>query len=319
METKILKLLKEHSDTFLSGEDLSRKLKVSRTAIWKHIQNLKELGYEIIAQPHLGYRLTSIPDSLLPDEITYKLKAKRLASKVISYKSTDSTNNVAMLLARQGSEEGLLVISEEQTGGRGRLGRHWTSPKNSNIYMSLVLRPRIQPAEAGRITLMSAVSIAHTINRFVGLPAKIKWPNDIYLDRDKVCGILTEMSAELDRINFIVLGIGINVNADKHKLPHQAASLKMKSGRRINRVEFLKEVLHDLDTYYDKIVRGDFSRKIDDWRNYSLTLGKREDLKVGRRKIEGQAMDVDENGALIVRDDFGFNHHVLSGDVGVRQ
>ncbi|MBI4846827.1 MAG: biotin--[acetyl-CoA-carboxylase] ligase [Candidatus Omnitrophica bacterium] len=317
MEEKILILLKEHSNLFVSGEDISQKLKVSRTAVWKHIQRLRENGYEILSQPHLGYRLLKVPDRMLPDEIKYNLKAKLFGRKIIAYASTTSTNDVGYLLAEQSAEEGTLIISEEQTKGKGRLGREWISPPKVGLYMSLILRPDLMPVEAGKITLMSSVCITKTIRSYLGLQAQIKWPNDVYIDNEKVCGILTQMSAEQDLINFIVLGVGINVNNQQDKLPAHATSLSLKLKKKIDRIELLKKLLYELEKGYFDLGKKQFSHMIDEWRNFSLTLGHRIKIKWRENVIEGQAMDMDENGALILRDDFGFLHHILSGDVSV--
>ena len=314
METKILKFLKENNHSFVSGEEISRKLQVSRTAVWKHIQHLKECGYEITAQPHLGYRLSGVPDRMLPDEIADGLATAVMGKKIISYASTTSTNDVASVLAEQGAREGTLVVAEHQTKGRGRLGRAWASPGNSGLYFSLILRPDIQPAEAGKITLMSAVGVAKVLRGY-GAAAAIKWPNDVYLDKEKVCGILTEMSAEQDLINFIVVGIGININADSGVLPAGATSLKINRGEKIDRILLLQRLLRELEHIYDDVNSKNFSNIIQMWRDYSMTLGHRVNVTWRGNLVEGQAMDVDETGALIVRDDFGFLHHVHSGDI----
>ncbi len=317
MEAKILAYLKENKHNFVSGEEICRKLKVSRTAVWKHIRNLKENGYEVLAQPHFGYRLVKVPDRMLVDEITYKLSTKSFGKKVVAYKSTSSTNARAYTLAEQSAVEGTLVISEEQTQGKGRLGRSWNSPKGKGIYASLILRPKITPAEAGKLTLMSSVSVAKTIRRFTGAEALIKWPNDVLINDEKVCGILTEMSAEQDLVKFIILGIGVNVNTDKDELPKGATSLKLKLKKHVSRLDFLKNLLHELELQYIKIKNRGFGVIVDEWRSFSLSLGRRVKVKWRGVLIEGQAMDVDDNGALIIRDDFGFSHHILSGDVRI--
>ena len=207
MEKKVIEFLKENKETFISGEEISRKLKVSRTAVWKHIQSLKENGYEILAQPHFGYRLIGVPDRFLPDEITYKLKTKKFGKRIFSYVSTMSTNDIAYRLGEQSIQEGTLVVSEKQTKGRGRMGRHWSSPSKGGLYFSLILRPKITPSEAAKITLIASICIARVIRDMFGLAAAIKWPNDVYLGKDKIAGILTDMNAEMDEINFIILGI----------------------------------------------------------------------------------------------------------------
>lgn len=319
METKILNLLKENSDSFLSGEEISRQLYVSRTAVWKHIQHLKDAGYEIIAQPHLGYRLQAVPDKMLPDEIGYNLNTKIFAKKIISFSSTTSTNDVAYKLAEQGQDEGALVVAEEQSRGRGRMERKWLSPPGVGIYASLILRPKITPIEAGKITLMGAVSIAKIIRKLYGITALIKWPNDVFIENEKICGILTEMNAEQDLIKFVILGMGVNVNNDAAQIPPGATSLKIQTGRQINRIEFFQNVLEELEAHYVKIIHREFDFIIDEWRNLSLTLGRRVKIKRESKNIEGQAMDIDENGALIIRDDFGFSHHILSGDVQIER
>ncbi|MFH2138587.1 MAG: biotin--[acetyl-CoA-carboxylase] ligase [Candidatus Omnitrophota bacterium] len=315
METEILDFLKENNEFFVSGEDICKKLNVSRTAVWKHIQNLRKAGYDIAAQPHLGYRLENTPDAMLPDEIKYKLKTNKFGKKIIAYASITSTNDAAYTLAEQGAAEGTLVVAEQQTKGKGRMGRTWNSPHGEGIYGSLILRPEITPDEAGKITLMASVSIAQTIRQLTGLEAEIKWPNDILIGKDKICGILTEMSAEPDMVKFIILGFGINVNTDKRKLPPHATSISLKLARDIRRVDFLKELLQGMESHYEKIKKKRFGLIIDEWRNLSSTLGKRIKVKWRGAMIEGQALDVDERGALIVRDDVGFLHHILSGDV----
>jgi len=317
MEAKIVKFLKEHNHCFVSGEDISRKLNVSRTAVWKHIQHLKECGYEITAQPHLGYQLSAIPDLLLPDEISDNLDTEIMGKKIIAYASTTSTNDAAALLAENGSREGTVVVAEHQTKGRGRLGREWVSPGNTGLYFSLVLRPDISPAEAGKITLMIAVSVARVLRDSYGVAAAIKWPNDVYLDNEKVCGILTEMNAEQDLINFVIVGIGINVNSGKSGLPAGATSIKIKRGDKIDRIRLLQRLLREIETLYGCIGSKNFAKIIQLWRDYSLTLGCRVSVKWRNAVLEGQAMDVDESGALMVRDDLGFVHHVHSGDVAM--
>ncbi len=317
MEKKILEFLKENKENFISGEEISRNLKVSRTAIWKHIQNLKENGYEIIAQPHYGYRLNGVPDRLLPEEISYRLKAKIMGKRIFSYVTTTSTNDVAYMLAEQSMPEGTLVLSEKQTNGRGRMGRTWASPAKGGLYFSLILRPRITPTEAGKITLMASICTAKVLRDNYGIEAVIKWPNDVYVNQDKICGILTEMNAEQDGINFIILGIGVNVNTDPLKLPKGSTSLKHILNKKINRIEFLKKLLCELELYYIKLKNLKFEEIITDWRDLSVTLGRRIKVKWRSSIIEGQAMDIDSSGALIVRDDFGFLHHILSGDVRI--
>jgi len=208
---EVLKMLKENND-FVSGEDISNKLGVSRTAIWKNINSLKELGYVIVSIPKRGYRLISEPDIILKESIMSDLKTDFIGREIYYYKTIDSTNIYAKKIAND-SSEGTVVISEEQSMGKGRLGKLWSSPKDCGIYMSIILKPNINVYEAPILTMIAGLSISNALRNITDLDISIKWPNDIIINNKKVCGILTEMSAEIERINYIVLGMGINVNS----------------------------------------------------------------------------------------------------------
>ncbi|MFH1459192.1 MAG: biotin--[acetyl-CoA-carboxylase] ligase [Candidatus Omnitrophota bacterium] len=317
MEEKILKYLKQNMHNFVSGQELSERLNVSRTAIWKHIKNLKNLDYQIIAQPHSGYQLLKIPDKMLPEEISDNLKTKKIAKKIIAYKSTDSTNNIAYRLAEDGALHGTIVVSEAQSKGKGRLGRSWVSPAGVGIYLSIILRPNISPLEAGKLTLMSSVSLVRALKQVLDINAQIKWPNDIYVDNEKVCGILTEMSAEVDQVNFIILGIGLNVNTKASDLPKGGTSLqlKLKDKKHIDRVSLLKSILEAIEADYLKVLKYGFNFVVEQWKKSSRTLGHDVKIKTGKKVIYGKALDLDNNGALVICDDTGSLQHILSGDV----
>ncbi|MDD5137129.1 MAG: biotin--[acetyl-CoA-carboxylase] ligase, partial [Candidatus Omnitrophica bacterium] len=226
LDEKILNVLRHSKDSYVSGEELCKLADISRAAIWKHIEKLREEGYDIEAMPHLGYKLVTIPDSLIPSEVKWKLKTKVFGRSVISYRKVDSTNIVAYELAEKGMKEGTVILADEQVKGKGRHGRHWSSPSKGGIYMSCILRPSIAPSEISRITLLAAIAVAQAIRDITSLEVTIKWPNDIMIDRKKLCGILTEMKAEQDSVDFVVLGIGINVNAPKAELPKGATSIR---------------------------------------------------------------------------------------------
>ena len=196
MDEKILKILRSHQDRFISAGSLSRKLSLSVSTISRHIHKLQEQGYDIVAQPHWGYKLTGLPDKLLAEELTWRLKTELIGKRILSYNIVDSTNAIAFSLAEQGMSEGTAVFAEGQKKGKGRLGRSWTSPKSQGIYLSLILRPKIAPAGASLITLLAAVSCAEAIRKVCGLTSQIRWPNDILVNNKKVCGILTEMNAK---------------------------------------------------------------------------------------------------------------------------
>jgi len=314
MDAKILGLFKKYENEYLSGEDISRKLKVSRTAVWKHIEKLREIGYDIEAVPNLGYKLKSIPDKMIPDEIKSGLNTKVFGREIYSYERTGSTNETAYRLAEDGAKEGVVVIAEQQTKGKGRLGRTWLSP-SGGIYMSCIIRPSIMPNEIQEFTLAAALSVANTIREIAGLESQIKWPNDVYVNKKKVCGILTEMKAESDKIDFIILGIGINANTDEKLLPKTATSLKAEIKKEISRIDFVKSLLLNLEKQYSIFKINGFSELRDEIKSISFTLGKRVKVTTHDVILEGEAIDIDEQGALVVRLDNGLQKRVLSGDV----
>jgi len=315
LDDKILNYFKKHEEGYVSGEDLSHELGISRAAVWKHIENLREEGYDIEAFPHLGYKLISIPDCLTEVELKWHLKTDIIAKKIYSYKETASTNDAAHNLAMHGEKEGSIVIAESQTAGRGRMGRIWVSPKSKGAYFSVILRPDILPKEVSSITLFSALSVAKTIREMTNLAAFIKWPNDVLIDSQKICGVLTEMNAETDKINFVIIGIGININTKKELLPKGATSIAEESGRELSRVEIVRSIFKNMDKYYRLFNSGHIDEIIREYKEFSNFLGTRVQVTYHETKIEGYAIDVDRDGALVLRMDSGLNERVLAGDV----
>ena len=320
LDEKILNVLRHNKDSYVSGEELCKLAGISRAAIWKHIEKLREEGYDIEALPHLGYKLVSIPDSLIPSEIKWKLKTKVFGRSVISYRKVDSTNIVAYELAEKGMKEGTVILADEQVKGKGRHGRHWTSPSKGGIYMSCILRPSITPNEISRITLLAAIAVAQAIRDVTFLEVTIKWPNDIMIDHKKLCGILTEMKAEQDSVDFVVLGIGINVNVPVKQLPKGATSIKEELRRRgekinLSRVELTKRVLERLEEYYNLMKSEGFEPIIDIWKDLSVMIGSRVKVSIHGRTFEGLAHDINPDGALVVRTESGVLEKVSSGDV----
>lgn len=315
IDEKILNFFKKSNGGYVSGEELKELLGVSRTAVWKHIENLRDEGYDIAASPHLGYKLISVPDRLTEMELKWQLDTKVIAKKIYCYKEIGSTNDAAYNLAMSGEKEGSVVISEYQTKGRGRLGRKWVSPKGKGVYLSVILRPDISLREISTITLFSSLAVAKTIREKAGLKALIKWPNDIFINGSKVCGILTEMNAELDKINFIIAGIGININTKKELLPEGASSLSAEKGEDVPRVEFVKALLKNLDKYYKIFISGNIDDILKEYKALSAVLDKRVEINYHNKLISGHALDVDKEGALILRMDSGFNERILTGDV----
>jgi len=316
MKEKILDYLNKEHD-YLSGDQISRHLGISRQGLWKHIQELKDSGYEIVAVPHLGYRLQSCPDRLFPFEISRNLHTKFIGKKIHYFEYLSSTMNLAMQLGMQGESNGALVLAESQTKGRGRLGRSWFSPKYKGIYLSLILRPPILPAVSPILTLLSAVSICEAVKKVTGLDSQIKWPNDVFINNKKLAGILTEMNAEVDKVNFVVIGIGLNVNNDKKSLITQATSLKEQLGQSLSRVTLLQELLRRIENNYHLLLEGDKGAQaiIDKWRNFNLTLGHHVKVYYQNKHVEGSAVDIDKDGSLLIRKASGIIQKVSSGDV----
>jgi BirA family biotin operon repressor/biotin-[acetyl-CoA-carboxylase] ligase len=311
----ILKLLKEVAGNYVSGEEISKRAGISRAAIWKHIERFREEGYEIEATPHLGYRLITVPDNLIPAEIKWDLATKILGREIISYKRIGSTNAAAYELAQKGLKEGAVVLAEEQTKGRGRLGRSWASPYRCGIYLSCILRPEMSLGEVPKLTIAASVSVAKAIRELTGLQAVIKWPNDILLDSKKVCGILLEMMAEQDRLGFVVVGIGVNVNTARNLLPKGATSLKEELGEDVSRIRLTQKILENLEREYKRLSKGAFEEIAAEWKELSEMLGARVKVELPTREFEGQAIDLDSSGSLLVRLDNGFIEKTSSGDV----
>jgi len=314
VDEKILSVFRERQGEYVSGEELSDLLDVSRASIWKHIEKLRQEGYKIDAVPHHGYMFVSAPDKLLAQEVSWGIKTRYMGKKVFSYDVADSTNEIAYDLAKKGAPEGSVVVAEGQRRGKGRMGRSWVSPKGG-IYLSAILRPDLSPNDIPKITLMCAISACTAIRDCSGLDAKIRWPNDILVEGKKICGILTEMKAEQDRIDFIIVGIGINVNTPASALPKVGTSIKEEVGKKFSRIELTRKLLESLEVHYEGFKKDGFAATRQHWRDLSATLGRRVKADLNHKKIEGQAQDIDEDGALLIRLDNGFIERLLSGDV----
>jgi len=316
---QLLMLLLKNKGSYLSGEDISKKFGITRSAIWKQVNVIRDMGYSIKSSPRLGYCLESSPDLLLPEEIWAVSKSQILGSKIFYRPVTESTNNDAKRLAQEGAPNGTLAIAERQQGGRGRMGREWNSPEGG-IWLSVVLRPELSPADAPKLTIMTAVAVADAIFQSAGICANIKWPNDILVDGKKVCGILTEMSAEMDAINYVIIGIGINVNNDNFpdELRDKSASLKQLKGVEVSRIRVLASLLEKLESYYLMAEREGFEKIFDRWRELCINLGKNVRIVGKNVSFEGTAIDIDSAGALLVKTSSGKIERVLSGDVSLR-
>ncbi len=318
---KLIEFFHDNPGMAVSGEDLGRALNISRTAVWKHVKSLKEMGYRIEAVPSRGYRLLSTPDSLIAEEISAGLETRRIGTNIICFEKTDSTNLEATKLGEQGAEEGTVVIADEQSRGKGRLGRHWESPGGVNLYCSIILRPPIMPSMAPQFTLLSSVAVAQAIESTTPLIPRIKWPNDILVNGMKVSGMLNEMSAEMEKVNFIVLGIGVNLNMRQEHFPdnlrHPASSLFLESGKVINRVEFTRTLLTAFDILYDNYLDAGIAPIREQWLARSAFTGKRVRVSFQGNDTFGLAVGIDDDGALLLEHEGGKVEKVLAGDVSI--
>lgn len=314
MQDKIIAILKNQPG-FISGEQLSRDLKISRAGIWKNIDQLRRLGYDISAVSHHGYQLKATPDKLYPREILFDLNTRVCGQTIVYDDQIDSTMQKAFQAGLAGACEGTLVCAEGQTQGRGRMGRSWVSTKGKGIYCSLILRPDLPLSDIAPITLLSAVALCQAIEAVVALTPKIKWPNDIFIGDKKVAGILTEMSAEMDRIQFVVVGLGVNVNNNAKELIDVATSIKREHGKKISRVDLLQNILRSFEVLYEIFLKEGSSIIIEKWKQYSMTLGKQVRLEDHGKIIEGEAVDLDEHGGLMIRDRQGVVVKRMSGEI----
>ncbi len=304
----------------VSGADLAEQIGISRAAVWSRIEELRRLNYEIEAGPHLGYRLMFSPDVLHADDLLARLGDTRVIGRDIRvFEETTSTNDVVERLARDGVKEGVVVYAEAQTKGRGRLGRKWISPAHKGLWFSILLRPQLRPQMATQLTVASATALRRAIKIQTGLAPEIKWPNDILLGGKKVSGILTEMSAELDQVRYLILGIGVDVNLAPQEFPPDlrpiATSLRIAAGRPVSRAELAVHILRELDRDYAKICAGEFTGVADEWEANCTTIGREVTVQLGGRQVRGCVESLDDDGALLLRSEHGHLERIIGGDV----
>jgi BirA family transcriptional regulator, biotin operon repressor / biotin---[acetyl-CoA-carboxylase] ligase len=318
----LLDVLKQNQGKWVSGEALAQRLSMTRSAIWKKIGNLKEEGYEIESLPRRGYRLHTIPDLLLVQEIRDGLNTSVFGKRDIHrYVSTDSTNSRAKELAAEGAAEGVLVIAEEQARGRGRLDRPWVSPGGENIFVSLILRPSLPPQTASRMMLLTAVAAADALIAATGLKATVKWPNDVLVGGRKIAGILLEMAVEMDAVDYIVVGIGINVNSAANRFPAdirgKVTSVLTETGKPFSRVLLLARFLELLEQGYNAVRESGFEPIITRWKALTDMLGKQATIRTIDGSYQGVITDMDHDGFLIIRDEQGAERRLVSGDITI--
>lgn len=319
-EELVLAFLAEAADDVVSGQAISDKLGLTRAAVWKHVEALRGQGYRIDAVATRGYRLVAVPDRLRALELRPLLNTHDVGQVLHCHEELGSTNDEAKALAEAGAEHGEVVVAELQTGGRGRRGRSWISPARRNVAFSVILRPEdLPPARAPELTLVAAVAICDAL-RHAGVEAGIKWPNDVLVRGRKIAGILTELSAEADRVHWVVVGVGVNVNARPEDFPPelrgQATSLLIERDQPAPRALFLVACLAGLEGWYDRHAEEGFAPIRQAWRERSVTLGQDVTVRSDGDEVTGRAEDIDEAGALLVRTATGLVR-VTSGDVAL--
>ena len=320
MRNEILDYFRKADGNFVSGQQISKDLHVSRTAIWKHINVLKERGYIFESSTRKGYRLIYAPNLLTPLEIDSALHTETFGRHVVYLESTQSTNEEAKKIAREGAEEGTIVVAEEQITGHGRLARGFYSPFAKGIWFSLILRPKFFPMEASKCTLLAAVGVCRGIRRMGLADAGIKWPNDILVHGKKLVGILTLMSASMEKIDYIIMGIGINTGIKKNEFPEdfrEGATSFLNEGINVSRKDLLAAILGELEKEYSIAQDEGFDKVLDDWRALSVTLGQEVRVIFGDDSYTGKAVDIDRDGCLLVNTGSEVKR-VIAGDVAIR-
>ncbi len=318
---RILEMLRGQ-EGYLSGAEMSRVLGMSRSAIWKQIRSLRREGYTIEARQASGYRLIAVPTHLTTWELQAGLGTHVFGKRIHAFIQVDSTNEVAFRLALEGAEEGEVIVAEAQAKGKGRMGRSWESPSGVNIYLSLILRPKILPNRIPLITLMAAVACAEAIEEVTNLMPAIKWPNDLLIDGKKLGGILTEADMEMDVINFVIVGIGINVNMPRSSFPQPiedvATSLREELEYEIPRLALLQEILRKMELWYTKLSEGEGEDLQKRWETLSQVTGREVEARFMGAVVRGKALGIDEDGALLVQANGGTVKRIVAGDVTLR-
>ena len=322
MKAELLKILREAED-YVSGQQLCDHFGVSRTAVWKVIRQLQEEGYQIEAVKNRGYLLKkdAVPDVMTAPEIISRLHSRWMGRNCIFLETVDSTNNYLKRAAEDGAVNGTLAVAEEQTGGKGRRGRSWETPKGTNIAMTILLRPEIRPEHASRLTLLMAMAVVRGIQKETGLQAGIKWPNDVVVDGHKVCGILTEMNTEVDYINYVVIGTGINVNQTEfpEEIREIAGSLKLSAGHPVARAGLIASIMEELEDLYEVFLKTeDLSALKDEYNRNCVTCGHEIRVLEPGHEYTGVARGINAMGELLVEKEDGTITEVYAGEVSVR-
>lgn len=319
MKKQVLGYLKEQAD-YVSGEQISKNLGVTRASIWKIINKLKEEGYTIESSTKKGYKLIETPNIITKEELSEIMTTQSLGRDIRYFNEIDSTNEEAKRLARLSESEGVTVIADKQTAGKGRLGRTWDSPSGTNIFMSILLRPQIKPDKASQVTLIAGLAMCEAVREVTNLDAQIKWPNDIVVNGKKVSGILTEMSAEIDGVNYIVVGIGVNVNNANFpgNLPY-ATSLRIEGEKEYQRRDIIKVFFEKFEPYYMAYKKNPTLEMIlPSYKRYCITLADKVKIIDSIKEYIATPLDVTTDGSLLIRTEEGEEKTIFSGEVSVR-
>ncbi|MDZ5473233.1 biotin--[acetyl-CoA-carboxylase] ligase [Bacillus sp. 31A1R] len=319
LRKQLIDAFTNNKDEFLSGQYLADLIGCSRTAVWKHMEELRKEGFELEAIRKKGYRIVKTPENITADEIRFGLKTKFLGQSIHYEESVESTQKIAHRLAYDQAAEGTVVVAEEQVAGRGRMDRVWHSPKYTGVWMSIILRPNIPIPKAPQLTLLAAVAVVQAIEEVTTVTPQIKWPNDILINGKKVTGILTELQAEADRINSVIIGIGINVNQQMEDYPEElrtiATSLSIESGKRINRADLIRSAFNRLEHLYELYLEKGFLPIKLLWESYAISIGKMITARTLSGSIRGRALGITEDGVLKIEDTEGIVHQVYSADI----
>lgn len=316
---RLIALLEQHSDNYISGQRLSEALHISRNAIWKHMKELEKDGYVIEAKPRKGYRIMKSPDKISSNSLKWGLHTKWLGRTIIHKEKTESTQIIGHQAARENVPHGTVIIADEQTGGRGRMSRQWHSSKDKGMWISIILRPEMLPNHASQLTLLTATVLADVLHALDHVEPLIKWPNDLLLHQKKVAGILTEMQAEQDCIQYMLIGVGLNVNqtaADLHPdIQSKATSLKIETGENWSIKNIIQSFLTAFEESFDSYMAHGFAPIKEKWESYGFKINEKINIKTFHEKWEGNFLGIAEDGALLTESKSGEPVKLYSAEI----
>lgn len=316
---KLINILSKNKDQYISGQLLSEKLHISRSGIWKHMKELEKDGYQIEGKSKKGYRIISYPDKLSENTIQWGLNSNWIGNTIIHKQTTSSTQMLAHQAAQEGAKHGTIAIADEQTKGKGRMEREWHSAKEKGIWLSIIVRPAILPYFAPQLTLLTATVLAEVIHSYTNTNPLIKWPNDILINNKKTAGILTEMQAEQDQIQYVVIGIGLNVNQTKDDLPKgiqsKATSLQIETGESWQIKDLIQKILITFENTYDSYMKNGFPEIKHKWESFGFKMGERISIKTLREQWEATFLGIAEDGALLTKSKDGETKKLYSAEI----